>query len=644
MGKRVQADYPYVRGEYTVTGIIEDVPVNSDFRFDFVTTTIHVERIRTAWTAWLQETSLNPVSNFVLLAEHAAPGDVEAAARAIVERHTDSPSRAEHTYFMQPLRRVHLYGLADYGLPPQTGGGHGIAQVRALVLVGVFILVIACVNFVNLATARGATRAREVGVRKVMGAHRLQLVYQFVGESVLLSFIALGRALGLTELVLPDFNAFTGKQLTLDWSRALVTGAIGLATLVGLIAGSYPAAFLSSYQPQRAVQGTANEGTPSLLRKGLVVFQFALSIGLIVATGVVSSQLDYIRNKDLGFTREQIVLMPIFWHDRTVPDGHQLMERFETVKEAFRQHPNVITTSTSGYLPGMAPQFRRFRVSGTGDVPWTFRTLTVDEDFFETYDIEMAVGRRFLKSIATDATDAMILNETAVKGMGLDDPLGRTVQQMPDQRKGVVVGVVKDFHIGSLHEKTQPLVMWVRRDFMYWLAARIRPEGVPETLGFFEAQWASFLPERPFSYQFLNDRYDRVYYQAETQLGQMVRIASGLAIFVACLGLFGLAAFTTQRRTKEIGIRKVLGASVGRIVSMLSMEFLMLVLIANGIAWLLAYAAMRDWLNGFAYHIGLQPWPFVLGGGLAVTIALLTVGYHSMRASMTDPVRALRYE
>lgn len=644
LGAAVKADYVNIRGRYGLAGIIPDVVKRSDFRFDFITTSVMADDTRDLWEAFRPGGWSRHIQLYVMLTEQADAGLLERRITDLVKARAPPQADAEYTYHLQPLSRLHLYGTEDYGMRASAMPGD-ISQVRSLSLVGALILLMACMNFTNLATARASVRAQEVGVRKAIGARRAQLARQFLGESLLVSFVALGGALVLTELVLPDFNAFIDKSLTLagDTGPGLVVVLLGITGLVGLAAGAYPALLLSRFHPASVARTGSQSGGGVSLRRLLVVGQFAVSIGLIAGTVVISQQLDFIRHKDLGFTRDEIVLMPIFRQDMLVPERNgEMMKRFETVKAAFREHPNVEMTSVSGFLPGMVNSKGQFLVEETGDTPWRLYTLTVDEDFFGTYGVDLVAGRPFDKTISSDAREAFILNETAVRNLGLTDPVGQTIRLKNGSRAGTVIGVVKDFQTRSLHERSVPVVLYINRDFIYWLVARIKPHDVPETLVFFEEQWNSFLPERPFWFQFLNDRFDAIYYQREIRLGTVIRASSWLAVVVACLGLFGLAAFTIQQRRKEIGIRKTLGAPVSGIVAMLSGEFTKLVVAANLLAWPVAYFALRRWLDDFAYQIPLTLWPFLAGGAAALVVALATVSYQSVRASLADPVVSLR--
>ena len=643
MGKTLSADYDYLRGEYTVVGILKDMPDNTDLHCDFLTTTRHVAKANGLWEEWHLGSSWAPVQVYVKLRENASALDVESKLTALLMRQRPENDSARYTSYLQPLLRLHLYGKVDYGLDTTND----IQQVYALTLLGTFILIIACINFMNLATARSVARAREVGVRKVIGAFRSQLIRQFLGESVLLALLSMVCALALVELTLPLVNAFTEKSLSFfDTSNLLpLVLSLAIAIGVGLLAGSYPALFLSAFQPVHVLKGKIRtQHRSALVRKSLVVCQFAISTVFIAATSIVYYQLDYVQNKDLGFHRDQIVLMPIFRQSGLDPTSNgALIPRAETLKQEFRKHPNVITTSVSGYLPGIVASFRHYRFTDQ-ETSLRMPSLLIDEDFFETYDVEMASGRAFSKAVVTDATQGFIINETAARLLGVEDPIGKSFEMVQPKQQGTIVGVVKDFHVRSLKEKMSPLVLYMNRASAYWLVARIKPQNISETLSFFEKKWDAFLPQRSFYYEFLNDRINEQYYESEMRLQKITISASLLAMFVACLGLFGLASFEAQQRTKEIGIRKVLGASVSGIITLLSNDFLKLVLVANMIAWPVAYFAMREWLKDFVYRIDLGLGLFVLSGCVTLLIALLTVSYQAVKAARANPVDALRNE
>ena len=554
---------------------------------------------------------------------------------------------AKNTYHLQPLHRVYLYGESDFNPTADSP----IQKIYMLAVIGLIVVFIACVNFTNLATARAVTRKREVGVRKVVGAHRLQLMVQFLSESLLLTCATLLIALALVELFLPLFNQFVYSDLHLN-AAIVIAGApavLTLTLLVGLLAGWYPAFFLSSFRPVTALKSSAFSSPGSTgLRKGLVVFQFGMSILLVICTLMVYQQLRFIDTKDMGFTRDHIVSLPIFLRDFKKESNPQmrLSARYQMVKQVFLEHPNILSASAL-----------RYRITGYGGLPrliWpggdrtkerTLRINEVDDSFFETFDIPVLRGRAFSADVASDTSQAIILNETAVRLLGWeDDPIGKQIKSPEFQNQTLtVIGVVKDYHSLTIREEIAPMGFLARWEVFYSLVLRIRPENTAQTLSFLETQWKRFVPDEPFEYYFLDEIIDWIYFNEQLS-GKMLGIFSLLAIFVACLGLFGLAAFMVQSRTKEIGVRKVLGASTPHLMMLLSREFMLLILLANGIAWPIAYYLMHDWLSGFAYQTDLNVVPFVASAIMALIIAFGTVSMQAIRAARSNPIDALRYE
>jgi putative ABC transport system permease protein len=482
-------------------------------------------------------------------------------------------------------------------------------------------------------------RAKEVGMRKVLGAFRRQLVGQFLGESLLLSFVALLLALALIEVLLPAFNALSGRVLAMNYLEhpQLLFGVLGVALLAGVIAGSYPAFFLSAYEPAKVFKGATRAGGRSVLfRRVLVVTQFALSIALIAGTAVVSSQLDFLRTQKLGFDKEHVVVLPM--------KDESMRERHEALKAELLRNPNVLHASAVSNVPGG-------RFNGN-PVQWRPDTeeqraaqVRVDYDFFVTLGLEMAAGRSFSKTISTDADSAFVINETLARQFDWDTAVGKRLTWFDDDntRRGYIIGVVKDFHFQSLHTGIDPLIMNVVPAGFNYMLVKLSPENIPATLTSLEQKWKTFDPEFSFEYSFLDADFDRLY-RAEEKIRNLFWHFTFLAIFIACLGLFGLASFTAQQRTKEIGVRKVLGASVAGVTSMLCKDFVKLVLVANLIAWPLAYFAMNTWLQDFAFRIDIGVWTFLLAGGLGLVIALITVSYQALKAALMNPVEALRYE
>ena len=649
MGQTVSVDNRNFPGEYTVTGIVKAPHLLSDLQFHLLTTTIpSVEETQEVWTVWLPRQSWRPVKTFVLLKVGQTAEILQAKMQPLIKQYMGDEVAAKNTYHLQPLHRVYLYGESDFN----PAANSPIQQIYMLVAIGLILVVIACVNFTNLATARAVTRQREVGVRKVVGAHRPQLMVQFLSESLLLTCSALLIALALVELCLPLFNQFVRGDLHLNADTVIIgaPAVLALTLLVGLLAGWYPAFFLSSFRPVTALKSSASSSSGSTgLKKGLVVFQFGMSILLVICTLVVYQQLRFIDTKDMGFTRDHIVSLPIFAHDRQHEFDPQkrLSARHQMVKQVFLEHPNILSASALRYdISGYGGRPRLIWPDGDRTKERTIRINEVDDSFFETFNIPVLRGRAFSADVASDTSQAIILNETAVRLLGWeDDPIGKQILlpaygNLPPL---TVIGVVKDYHGLTLREEIAPMGFIGKWRLFVSLALRIRPENTAQTLSFLETQWKHFLPEVPFASHFL-DEIIQWYYFNEQLTGKMLGVFSLLAIFVACLGLFGLAAFMVQSRTKEIGVRKVLGASTPHLVILLSREFMLLILLANLIAWPIAYYLMRDWLSGFAYQTNLNVLPFVASAIMALIIAFGTVSLQAIRAARSNPIDALRYE
>lgn len=636
-------------GEYVVTGVLKDLPDNSSIQFDFITSTVD-ERYNRIWYGW---GGWRPVQTYVLLHKGTQAAELERKFPDFIERYMGKQARASNTYYMQPLGRVHLYSNSDYGnirsLVESGLTGYGdIRRIYMLIATASLILAIACINFMNLSTARFANRAKEVCVRKALGASHRQLIHQYLCESVIMSLIALLISTHLISLVLPQFRTYTGKE----FSFSIETGVpvafclLGFALVVGLLAGSYPAFFFSSFQPSQTPKETALIGSRTIwLRKGLIIFQFSISILLIISTAVIRDQLTYIGNRELGFSKDNLVIMPIFgvdWNKRKNPED-RLTRRYEVVKREFLDHHEILKATafryTLGPLGGGA--LRTVYPEGATDREWRMRVQEADADFLEVFEIELIDGRNFSDDIVSDATGAFILNESAVRQLGWRNAVGRGFGYA--DWKGIVIGVVKDFHSSSLHEKIGPLAIQMKTDLVWNLGLKIRTENATETIAYLREKWKEFLPEHPFRFSFADEMLNTLY-NRERRFSQMSHLLTIIAIFVACLGLFGLTAYLAEQRTKEIGIRKVLGASELNIMSLLSREFMQLVAIANLFAWPVAYIAMSGWLQNFAYHIDLTPYRFIQGGILAFVAALLTLGFQSFRTARANPIDALRYE
>ena len=619
---------------FKVTGVLKDTVHNSHFRFDFLASPI--SHHQPDWTT-------NVFYTYLLLQQSDSARELEAKLPDFIEAHTGGQSKAtgfKIDYFLQPLTDIHLHSR----LEAEMSENSDIRYVYLFLIIALFVLILACVNFMNLSTARSATRTKEVGMRKIVGANRLQLIRQFMGESILLALLALFFAIAFVEVSLPAFNAFIQRELVLDYAGnwQVVLTLLGVVLFAGLLSGIYPAFFLSAFQPVEVLKSTLKRGLKtSSSRKTLVVFQFVISIILIIGTVVVYHQSDYIKNKNLGFDKEHVIVMPY--------PGMRVTERY---KSQLSGYANVLNTSKSSSVPGrrVAGSFFRAHGDDTSHGRSAMNKIVVDREFISTYGLELVEGRDFSKDMMNDGEGELILNEAAMRHFGWTSCAGKEVENIWPQGgevkveyRGEVVGVVKDFHYQSLHHQIEPLIITTVEKWFEYFAIRIRSDDVAGTLGFLKTQWKEIAPNKPFDYFFLDDDYDKLY-RTEEQIGTLFGLFSILAIFVASLGLFGLASFTAQLRIKEIGIRKVLGASVSNLVLMLSKEFALLVGLANLIAWPIAYYAMNRWLQDFAYRIDLNIWAFVLSGFLALLIALTTVSYQAYKVARTNPVDALRDE
>jgi putative ABC transport system permease protein len=578
IGKTIIVEHWHLEeNTYTVTGVIADLPGHSTLQFACLATAVSGEIANRHWRTWVPIHIWRPIETYALLSEGSDASGLEKKLPDLMTRHMGEKVSAQNTYHLQPLHRIHLYSGVDYDL--KSDGD--IHQIYLLSVIAFAILLIACINFMNLSTARSAARCQEIGVRKIVGAHRRQLIFQFLGESLLLAFTGLLLASTLVELALPVFNDFTGKHLSLIENTNAAPALIGLVLIVGLLAGSYPAFFLSGFQPATVFKGGLTTGVQHVwFRKGLVVFQFAISILLIIGTLAVHRQLDYIRAKELGFDKENIIRIPIFEISRESGEMRKWLYRdYITVKQAFANHPNILDAAAYRYPLSYGGNMRTFRADE--DAEWKMRMQEIDENFLGLFGIELITGRTFSNEIATDYRKGFILNETAVKQLSWtsESAIGKPFQWVDETREGTVIGVVKDFHFRPLHEKIGPLAMIMRTVLFRYVGLMVQTENLPATLDFLKETWHRFLPDRPFQFAFVDEAMSEGYL-AEIRLSQIYTTFSLLAIFVACLGLFALASYTAEQRTKEIGIRKVLGASMPDILLLLSKEFMKLVLMA----------------------------------------------------------------
>lgn len=659
IGEVIEVEEFSMKGMYTVRGIIKDLSHKSTVQFDMVCPVSPTNRFW-AWDAWMP-TGWRSFETYVLLPARDLSDSLEEKMQALLGQHMGEAIAKRNRYHLHPFDQVYLDFVRDYDIQKASYGGGmfygNLDEIYLAAFIGGAILLIACVNFVNLATARSAKRAREVGLRKTVGASFGELMVQFLGESLLLTLVALFVAVGFVEISLPTLGRFLDKPLMLDFlaTPSVFVFLLGLILVVGVLAGAYPAFALSSYRPVDVLKSQSLfQRSGQVLRQALVVFQFAVSVILIVGMLVSSAQVSYLRNRDLGFNKEAMIQVPIFVTSASVSEwgnyGGNFKRQYNRVKQAFLSHPNVLSaTSTRFPLGGYSPR-SVFQAEGAGDQAWQFRVYPVDEDFLSTFDIELLDGNGFSRAHTElsfwerdekNVPETFILTEAAVKQLGWKDPLGKRLKG--HQRAGTVVGVVKDFHFQSLKQTQEPAVLVPEHEHLKMLYLKIDPANFEETRAFMEATWKQFLPTRPFTFTFLDDRLDAIY-QDEERLEHIFSVFALLAIFVGCLGLFGLASYMALQRTREIGIRKVLGASVSQVVMLLVRDFAKLIVVAAVIALPVAYYVVATWLDNFPYRIDLTPVPFLVGGLIAFAIALVTVMYQAFSAALSDPVVALKQE
>ena len=618
---------------FTVTGVIDDLPLNSTFRFDFI---FPLEFLREYYNNHnILDTWYNcSFYNFVQLAHNASAQEV---SKKIAGRVKKSRPQEKITLFLSPFKDLHLRGIA--------GRGGQIEQVRIFSIIAFLILLIACINFMNLATARSANRSREVGIRKVVGASRRNLIKQFFGESFFLTLIALVVALILVELLLPIFNSLAGKQLDLDLSlrNMVLFWVLIIALFTGLVSGSYPALLLSSFQPVTVLRGALKSGTRgSLFRRILVVFQFSISIALIIGTMIVISQLNFVKDKDLGLDKDQILYFRL---------KGALIEKYPILKQELLNHPEIRQVTLTSNLPtgiyqngdgwdweGKEPSFNPL-----------VTYMSVDHDFLKTYGVQLAAGQ-FYQNTSPKKTDQVIINQYFARLLGEGPPVGKRLltknSDSGDTISLTVMGVVKDFHFKPLDREMGSIIIFNEKSWwtkIRYISMKVQTKAIAGVISDIGKVVKKLNPAFPFEYRFLDEDYGELYGSYE-RLGKIFNYFALLAILVSCLGLFGLASFMAEQKTKEIGVRKVLGASVSVIVCQFSKSFTRWVLVANIIAWPAAYFLMKKWLENFAYRTTISIWTFVLSGLLALLIAVITVSYQSIKAATANPVDALRYE
>lgn len=605
-----------------ITGVLKDVPKHSDFQFKYILPSALLEQRGWDLGTWNQFR----YRTFIQLVEHTS---ADVFSKKIIRVVQNNVPELESSVILHPLNKMHLYDVLD--------GGGLIQYILQFSALAIFVLIIACINFINLSTARAAQRSKEVGLRKVIGAHRSNLIRQFLGEALMFSMIAFVVAFLAAILFLPTFNTLTQRSLSIEWlfDPGFFTGAITVALLTGLISGIYPAFFLSTFRPIQVLKGTIiGGGRKTFFRKTLVILQFSMSIILLICTLTVSKQLQYFQTRDLGFDKEALIYTRM---------GNQSKDEFDALRYEMLQHPSLINmTRTNANLLNLG--FETSDVSWEGKSPeekMTVQIRTVDEYYIDTFGMTMALGRFFSDEFRSDATHSYILNETAVRVIGLTAPLQKEFSLL--DQKGHIVGVVKDFHHHSMHDAIEPLIFTIDDRYASYMFFRADPARIPEALEMIEKYWDRIDPGYAFKYYFYDERVAALY-QTENATGRVIHAMTFIAVLIASLGLYGLTAYMAEQQRKEIGIRKTLGASAGRLTMKSLLRFskwiLMSVLIACPIGWYF----MNEWLNNFVYHIDLTLPIFLIAGLLALIIALLTVGYQSIRAARTNPVETLRCE
>ena len=643
IGKSLTVDWNEEMTDFMITGLLEEIPQNSHFHFDMLgSLTTYPNEAMTQWFS-------NFIHTYVLLKEGASAVALEKKLPEFLTKYMSSeftsvlgPDADINDVFqlkMNPLLSIHLQPAEQFEIEPQGSQ----TSVYIFSMIALLILVIACINFMNLSTAQANRRAKEVGIRKTVGAYKHQLWRQFLSESVILAFIALVLGVILIKVSLPVFNGIAGKSLSTGMLFTLqnVLILVGITFLTGLLAGLYPAFYITAFEPSKILKGSALSGTKkSGFRRSMAVLQFVISITLIIGTLIIFKQMDYVQNKSLGFDKENIVLIPT--------ESQTARQNMNVFRNTLKNDTRILSVAGSSNVPGSAIfSDTVFKRQDSDDI-YNLTHMTTDYDFFETYKFNMIQGRSFSREYGTDIQGAYLINEAAAREIGYtpEEAVGKKLYRAISTEKfveGTIVGVVDNFHFKSLHRIIEPLTLILNPEQIRFISVRIRPGDVRGTLDFIRQKWMETFPEENFEYRFLDDRINLLY-ASESKMRTIVLVFAALSILVACLGLFGLAAFTAQQRTKEMGIRKVLGASELHVFVLLCKEFTKWVIVANIIAWPLAYYMMTKWLQNFAYRMAVGLWPFVLSTVAAFFIALFTVSYQSIKAALAEPVDSLRYE
>jgi putative ABC transport system permease protein len=623
---------------FQVTGVVEDCPINSQLKFDFIAPFSTLGPLRTNTYSNANYTT------YLLLNSEQNIATLQSKIPDFMKKELQSDSHwGKNSYVnfeLEPLKKVHIYSKFDAIVP-----NINIKYIYIIGAVALMVLIIACFTYINLSTARSIERAREVGVRKVSGAHQHQIFWQFISESFVITSLSMALSIGLIAFVLPAFNTFADTKLVFSsiGQPSIVIAALGLLLTIALLAGSYPALVLSHFQPIKVLKGSFKTATSGIaLRQSLTVFQFAVSVFLIIATIVINSQLKLIQNKKLGYDRNHVILMKL---------DQKLIDKIELIKTELKTNPDILAVSKANESPVFINggySMRRAEWAEEQDI--NVKANPIDDEYVKVNSLNIIAGQDISKQDVNEASQKIaeknyyrfLLNETAVKAIGLkvEEAIGQKLDF--NGRIGEIKGVVQDFHFASLHSPIEPLVLFPG-DWSNNLLVKTKGENIAQTITFISKKWKELAPYRPFEYRFIDDDYQKMY-DAEMRIGQVFNIFSAIAVLLACLGLFGLSAYSIKQRVKEIGIRKVLGASVTHITTLLSIDFLKLVLIAILIASPIAWWAAGLWLKDFVYHINIGWWIFGLAGIMASSIALLTVSFQAIKAAVANPVKSLRTE
>lgn len=616
--------------EFKITGILKSVPYNTHVHPDFIASSSSLPKVM--WPAFLKGWG-QMVKTYVVLNEESNAAPLETKLSVLYARRFGDHNQTRLK--LQPIADIHLHSH----LSGEFEENNDVRYVYLLTAIAVIILLISVINYVNLATARSQSRLREIGMRKILGAYRRTLIVQFLTESVVMALAALFGAIALVEFALPIINQYAEKQLMLNYGSDGWL-LLAMALMTGVIAGLYPAVFLSRMQPAKTLRPqTETRWRGGWTRQSLVVIQFSASIVMAIATMIILDQLHYMQSAELGFNKEQVLIVPM--------KDESMESNIRAFASELKLNPNVVSVGNANAFPGKVHAGDYLGRPGTDEtISASFNWIT--EDFVQTLGLKIIAGRNVSASFPSDPDAAVVLNESAVKAMGVASPeqaIGKTVfaKGVDGDKKRTVVGVVADFHFQSLHHAIEPMVLLPQWNHLAYTLIRISGKDIPSTVKFINETWGRFAKTQPFTYTFLDQEFDR-HYRAEQDWSTVMSYGTSVALGIAMLGLLGLAAFTTQRRTKEIGIRKVLGATSGRIITMISADFLKLVLMANVLAWPVAYGLMKSWLENFAYRTTIHAGTFIMAGAVAMIITLLAVGFQSVRAANANPVDALKYE